>query len=60
MLFLWLSLEEAQDKRGSGGIIRQEGRNLSHRATTRHCDGLWRELDSWVRAGQSAQAAHLC
>lgn len=59
-LFLWLRLEEAQVKRGSGGIIRKEGGNLCHGAAIRHCDGLWTELDSRVRAEQSAQAERNC
>lgn len=60
MLLLWLMLEEAQGKRSSCVIMRQEGRNLSHRAVIRHCDGVWKESDSRVRVEQSAQAQRNC
>lgn len=39
-------LEEAQVKKGSGGIIKKEGGNLSHRTASRHFLELWTELDS--------------
>lgn len=60
MLLLWLMLEEAQGKRSSCVIMRQEGRSLSHRAVIRHCDGVWKESDSQVRVEQRAQAQRNC